>query len=620
MANTVEVTLQGKDNTGAAYTSAAAQEKAYQALVDQSARTVEKASTNIQQARFKQVSAASKVLDAERFIDAEAQKATGIQGELARVLDEGSRGASVFGNAIGDAAGKLPGMVTPMVALVGAGVALTPVIATLGTGLGGLGIAAAGIISPVLKAAQATGGLQANMSKLDPAQQQAARSLLGLQHSYSAFQSALKPVVLADMNAAIGAAGPILRGVEPVAAATGNALAGLFHQVGATFASGEWQSFFQFMAAQAGPDMQMLGTDIVDLTQTLPPLLRALNPVAQGFMSGTSAVLNFTRGIGALADAVQRQDASMAQQYPTLVKVEGGFQRVGLAVMTLGMSEMPRLWKWIGSIGQKSGETSGKMGVLAGSTQSEAQAAKDAAAALNAQREAFIKGLGPLNAYVDATITQRDDLKSLRTALQASGDKIGYNTQKQRDAFGAAQTYIKDLENTATQALASGQGVKAQASAIHAALPVLSSVTGKTAAYRAELAALKAIYDQLKNEPNIVKTFTFRTVGTGGMTHAYPVKAQAHGGITGAASGGPRSNLTLVGEQGPELVDLAPGSRVHSAPDSQRMLGAPAGVGQVQLVVSAAGQSAFEAFMLKAIREFVRVKGGGDVQKAFGRA
>jgi hypothetical protein len=39
----------------------------------------------------------------------------------------------------------------------------------------------------------------------------------------------------------------------------------------------------------------------------------------------------------------------------------------------------------------------------------------------------------------------------------------------------------------------------------------------------------------------------------------------AHGGIVGAASGGIRSRQTLVGEQGPELVDLPPGSRVHTA-------------------------------------------------------
>lgn len=47
----------------------------------------------------------------------------------------------------------------------------------------------------------------------------------------------------------------------------------------------------------------------------------------------------------------------------------------------------------------------------------------------------------------------------------------------------------------------------------------------------------------------------------------------AHGGIVGAAaSGGPRSGLTMVGEHGRELVKMSPGSRVYSNPDTERML------------------------------------------------
>jgi hypothetical protein len=48
-------------------------------------------------------------------------------------------------------------------------------------------------------------------------------------------------------------------------------------------------------------------------------------------------------------------------------------------------------------------------------------------------------------------------------------------------------------------------------------------------------------------------------------------KGKAAGGIGAAASGGLRSNLTWVGEQGPELLDLPAGARVWSNPDSRRM-------------------------------------------------
>jgi hypothetical protein len=49
--------------------------------------------------------------------------------------------------------------------------------------------------------------------------------------------------------------------------------------------------------------------------------------------------------------------------------------------------------------------------------------------------------------------------------------------------------------------------------------------------------------------------------------------AYAHGGIVGAAaSGGARSNLTMVGERGWELMDLQPGTRVYSHEDSMRQV------------------------------------------------
>jgi phage-related minor tail protein len=55
---------------------------------------------------------------------------------------------------------------------------------------------------------------------------------------------------------------------------------------------------------------------------------------------------------------------------------------------------------------------------------------------------------------------------------------------------------------------------------------------------------------------------------------------KASGGIVGAAGGGPRSGRTLVGEYGPEILDIAPGSQVHSNPDSQRMMSEMAGAGR----------------------------------------
>jgi lysophospholipase L1-like esterase len=50
----------------------------------------------------------------------------------------------------------------------------------------------------------------------------------------------------------------------------------------------------------------------------------------------------------------------------------------------------------------------------------------------------------------------------------------------------------------------------------------------------------------------------------------------------------------------------------------EQVMGPNSGGGPMTLEVVSGGQSAFEQFMLQAIRNWVRVKGGGDVQRAFG--
>ena len=89
-------------------------------------------------------------------------------------------------------------------------------------------------------------------------------------------------------------------------------------------------------------------------------------------------------------------------------------------------------------------------------------------------------------------------------------------------------------------------------------------------------------------------------------------------GAGGATSGG----WIGVGEHGRELIKVPGGSTVIPNGQAQQMVagGLAGGLAQVQLEVSASGSTAFEQFMVKALREWVRVKGGGNVQAAFGRS
>lgn len=92
----------------------------------------------------------------------------------------------------------------------------------------------------------------------------------------------------------------------------------------------------------------------------------------------------------------------------------------------------------------------------------------------------------------------------------------------------------------------------------------------------------------------------------------------AHGGIIGhAAEGGPRSNTTLVGENGPEFVDLAPGSRVRSNPDSRRLASGGGGGSQMMQITLQIGDKKLGDLLIDPIRKSVRTR-GGNVQAVLG--
>lgn len=122
-------------------------------------------------------------------------------------------------------------------------------------------------------------------------------------------------------------------------------------------------------------------------------------------------------------------------------------------------------------------------------------------------------------------------------------------------------------------------------------------------------------------------TVSFRTVGTAALDAArnllndIPGAAgggHAHGGIIGAAGGGPRSSWTLVGEQGPELVKLAPGSTVHTAGATRSMLGGETqghhqGPSLGRQIIKIEGAKNIEQVLLELLRRIIRTNGGDPV-------
>lgn len=96
---------------------------------------------------------------------------------------------------------------------------------------------------------------------------------------------------------------------------------------------------------------------------------------------------------------------------------------------------------------------------------------------------------------------------------------------------------------------------------------------------------VEGLRDRLGSLQSKTVTVTFGarfTPGSGDIFRAYGAGAglgvlkKATGGVVGgfarAATGGARGGAVLVGEHGPELVNLAPGSMVHSAPQTRRKM------------------------------------------------
>lgn len=90
------------------------------------------------------------------------------------------------------------------------------------------------------------------------------------------------------------------------------------------------------------------------------------------------------------------------------------------------------------------------------------------------------------------------------------------------------------------------------------------------------------------------------------------VLGQGHG----YASGGVGSGWATVGEHGRELVRLPTGSQVYPAANYHSM--GQSNQSTIRLEVVGGGDSDFDRFMLKWVREKVRVVGGGNVQNTFG--
>lgn len=245
---------------------------------------------------------------------------------------------------------------------------------------------------------------------------------------------------------------------------------------------------------------------------------------------------------------------------------------------------------------------------------SDAQAAfttalADAGKQLTAGKDAF-------NLNTAAGAANEAVLSRLFTAGENRATALLKETGNQQLANQSLQQAVVALDNTARQA----KFTQGQIDALNIALTGTKDIGSIYVPVNADVRpAIDAVGRAIRYIDNQVAYIQVSASGTsvGGR------QLLAHGGVVGAAaSGGVRGSLTLVGEQGPELVTLPWGSTVHSNPDTQRMMsaGAPSsGGGQVLELVIAGGDQE----LVTLLRKIIRVRGGSganSVQKALGQS
>jgi TP901 family phage tail tape measure protein len=137
-------------------------------------------------------------------------------------------------------------------------------------------------------------------------------------------------------------------------------------------------------------------------------------------------------------------------------------------------------------------------------------------------------------------------------------------------------------------------------------------------AYNMIMGWFRDIASFIGNLPGMIGSALSHIPGAGVVGNVVHALGFAAGGVVGAASGGPRSGLVMVGERGRELVRLPAGSRVFNNAQTERMAG-HGGTAHVVLEVRAGTDGAYSNFLAGEIRKYVQARAGGDVQVAFGR-
>lgn len=224
------------------------------------------------------------------------------------------------------------------------------------------------------------------------------------------------------------------------------------------------------------------------------------------------------------------------------------------------------------------------------------------------------KGAGAVVDWVKRMIKWVKDLKGKVISLGQRGasNVIGW-VKKVRDWISG----FKGKTVTIAQ-----RGAGAVVSAVRSAIRWVSSLKGKTISLAqkgagAVVSAAKSVISWVRRIVGKTISIGINVVAKGATKLLDKINPFAKGGVVGAAGGGPRSNLAMVGENGPELVRLPFGSTVKTNADTRRALAGGGRGGMQPFVLQVVLGDKTMDFVIDPLRKSIQKRGG--VQAALGK-
>lgn len=250
-----------------------------------------------------------------------------------------------------------------------------------------------------------------------------------------------------------------------------------------------------------------------------------------------------------------------------------------------------------------------------------------AADALKALNDAFSTAVSNTLAMHDMNAQITIDMGKLSKDFGKHGASLREDTLAGAENIKVLDNLVAQLERKREADIAAGKGTQAATDKANAAynsqILKLEQMLIKLGANKKEVEAFLGAFinKDVTVSVHIKVTQTGPVSVQGVVTGGIPLHgAYAHGGVSGAASGGLRSGMTWVGEDGPELMDLSgtAGAAIYTTGDSKRIAAGGGGFGgatnsavQVfKFVVADVGVSEFARMISQMLRDYVQIHGG----------